>query len=317
MSRSSATHIAYDLRPVKQTERRIILDILRLSREAGIQASSCSYIGMGGVKFYDFKMLHRYLGIRTMISLEQDKGLLPRCEFNKPLGFIDIRPKLSTDFIDEHKFTGPAIVWLDYDWGLSKTVTSDAITLATKLQLGSFVFITVRGELATQVATLSAPERIEHFREELGQLALDCTSADVEIDGHPRYVERVMNAALTRAFASRADGVFRPLLRIIYRDTTWMTTVGGCFFAERDGDALFARLKVELPFLYAKADEPYVLDDLIFTPKERVLLDLSVTSNPITEEHRNLLKKLKFSKKRVDAYRSIVRYMPRYVETFI
>lgn len=317
MSKSSANYIAYDLRPVKQTERRLIMDMLRLARETGLDTSRCNYIGMGGIRFYDFEMLHRYLGIKNMISLEQDKDLVPRCEFNKPLGFITIRKELSSDFIDNYPFDDPSIVWFDYDWGLSKTVTSDMSAMATKVKPGSFVFITVRAELAQEIGRRSPTERIEHFREELGQLALDCSEDDVTIDGYPQYVDRVISAAFSSAFASRTDGAFKPLLRIVYRDSMRMVTVGGIFCEPGAGTKVEKMVKRELPFLHSKPDEPYQLDDLNFTPKERLLLDLFVTSDPEADADKAVLKTLKFSKSRIDAYRRVARFLPRYVEVFM
>ena len=82
MKASTATFISYDLRPAKQTERRLLLDFLRCSSEAGLTNSDYRYVGMGGTMFYDFHLIHRFLGINNMISLERDPKTHPRSEFN-------------------------------------------------------------------------------------------------------------------------------------------------------------------------------------------------------------------------------------------
>ena len=73
MKASTANFIAYNLRPAKQTERRLLLDFLSCAREEGIANSEYRYVGMGGMMFYDFHLIHRFLGISQMISLERDK----------------------------------------------------------------------------------------------------------------------------------------------------------------------------------------------------------------------------------------------------
>lgn len=293
-----------------------MMDILRIARDSGTEMSKYEYIGMGGIKFYDFEMFHRYLGVKSMISLEQDKEVVPRCRFNSPFGFIAIRNQTAGDFIDGAKFSKPTIIWLDYDWGLSKEVTSDVFALGSKLPAGSFVFVTVSGELPGAVKQLRVDDRVAHFRDELGVLSMDCSKADVEVENYPLYVERVIGGSLSSAFSARQEGKFSPLMRVVYRDTIWMATVGGCFCSDADGDAMRKKLESEFPFLYKGGEIPYRLSDLNFTPKERALLDKVVTSEK-DDEGTEQLKKLGLNKASVAAYKEVVRFLPRYVETFM
>ena len=84
MKRSSAYKVPYDIRPSKQTERRILLDILKVGSECGLELAEYKYVGFGGFKFYDFEMLFRHLGVRNMTSVELDRTLIARCKYNKP-----------------------------------------------------------------------------------------------------------------------------------------------------------------------------------------------------------------------------------------
>ncbi len=72
MKPSTAKFIPYDLRPAKQAERRILLDFLKCGNEAGLTISDCRYVGMGGTRFIDFHLMHRFLSVNRMISLERD-----------------------------------------------------------------------------------------------------------------------------------------------------------------------------------------------------------------------------------------------------
>jgi hypothetical protein len=119
LARSTAKWISYDLRPAKQSERRILLDVLKTAGEAGLPLSGYRYVGMGAVRFYDFLLVHRYLGIDHMISLEHDNKMFKRAEFNVPFSFIEVRNCTSTTFIADDSYSEPTVAWFDYDGGLA------------------------------------------------------------------------------------------------------------------------------------------------------------------------------------------------------
>jgi hypothetical protein len=96
---STAGFIAYDLRPAKQAERRILLDFLKCANEAGITISGSRYVGMGGTMFYDFHLMHRFLGVSNMVSLERNPDIHPRSVFNCPFDFIEVRNETAASFM--------------------------------------------------------------------------------------------------------------------------------------------------------------------------------------------------------------------------
>src|SRR5207247_52963 len=126
---SSAYKIQYDVRTSKQTERRLLLDILRSAADVGISLRKYKYIGFGGVRFYDFEMLFRHLGILDMTSVELDDTLFPRCRFNKPFEFIDFQEGQLADYLGRNTFRKPLLAWLDYDSHISGKVIEDIRTL--------------------------------------------------------------------------------------------------------------------------------------------------------------------------------------------
>jgi hypothetical protein len=142
MKRSTASFIAYDLRPAKQAERRILLDFLKCANEAGISVSDCRYVGMGGTKFYDFHLLHRFIGVCRMVSLERDPALHTRAVFNCPYDFIDVQPRTVADFLASDLDETPTVYWLDYDDGISAEITADIMSMGARIKVGSFAFVT-------------------------------------------------------------------------------------------------------------------------------------------------------------------------------
>src|SRR5215831_12311980 len=111
MKPSSAGFIAYDLRPSKQAERRILLDFLKCANEAGITISDCRYVGMGGTKFYDFHLMYRFLGLKNTVSLERDPGIHKRAEFNCPYKFVKVEQKTVAEFLAYDLIKTPTIYW--------------------------------------------------------------------------------------------------------------------------------------------------------------------------------------------------------------
>ncbi|HGB1823876.1 TPA: O-methyltransferase, partial [Salmonella enterica subsp. enterica serovar Bahrenfeld] len=63
--------IDYRIRPAKNIERKMIRDVLLRLSPFGI-FSDYQYIGFGSKYFTDFIIMHKYLGIDDMISIEGD-----------------------------------------------------------------------------------------------------------------------------------------------------------------------------------------------------------------------------------------------------
>ena len=72
--KSTAKFVSYDLRPSKQIERKMMLDSFGAALESGFPISEYRYVGMGGNRFYDFMLVHKFLGIEQMTSLEHRPG---------------------------------------------------------------------------------------------------------------------------------------------------------------------------------------------------------------------------------------------------
>lgn len=318
MVRSTAGFISYDLRPAKQSERRILLDLLKTAGDCGLPIPDYRYIGMGANRFYDFLLIHKYLGIANMISLEHDPVMFERASFNCPYGFIKVLNKTATEFIATEAFENPSILWLDYDGGVASNIAQDISSLSPKLRVGDFCFVTVFGGPPGALARENSQARLRWFQDQLGDVAGDVTLADVENSSFPKAVHKVLIAAFRNAFAVRREGRFVPFLQVKYADSLPMITVGGGFLADGMIIDFTRRMKRVLPFLSADEPKYYQIQSLNLTERERVIFD-RVTTRPSkrrTSQH-NQLRKLGFDDGEIAAYKDLIRYLPRYVETIV
>jgi hypothetical protein len=315
VKQSSASFIPYDLRPAKQAERRILLDFLKCANEAGTTISDCRYVGMGGTMFYDFHLMHRFLGVNNMISLERDPETHPRSQFNCPFDFIEVRNQTVAEFLAADDDEAKTIYWLDYDDGISSDIMADITTLGTRVKIGGFAFVTVYAQPPGVLDRMTNEERLEHFQEQFGDFAVGLTIEDMQNAYFPKTVYGILIATFKNAFAPRADGQFEILLRIQYKDSVPMITVGGAFCQQDGVRRLTKRVESDLPFLLRTP--PYRIRNLNLTDRERALFDLAVTKKRSNSRQSNSLRKLGFGKSDFAAYRDLIRFLPRYHESII
>lgn len=317
MTGSSARNVQYDLRPAKQTERMLIVDILKLIGTAGLPIQSYPYVGLGGSVFYDFQLIFRYLGLQRMTSIEHSKHLLPRCEFNKPYKFIRTFQGTTSEYMIQRGFNEPTLVWLDYDWRLSSMATSDIELLGASLPEDSVFLITLCAEPPKAFAEkrMDASERVNWLEEELQAASANCTVADVTNSKFRFYVERVIKNAVQYAFAARTQAEPIPFLSAFYKDSAWMYTYGAVFTTGHKAKALRKLLRQNFPFL--QGSTAYEIANFNLSQKERKLLDKVCTSKSFRKRAPASLSKLGFSDADVKAYANLMRFVPHYTETLI
>lgn len=317
--RSLAWFISYDLRPGKQIERRIVLDSLQGANAAGFGIADLPLIGMGGFRFIDFLLANRVLGMKKFISLEHDANLVARCEFNKPFHDFEIFRGSSDEYIDTIGFKKQSVIWFDHERGLSKDVRDDMISLAGSLVPGSFVFITATAELPARIKKIEGPQkRLDQIQSDLDPFASDLTLEDLKEDKFHVPAARILRRALSFGFAGRGDGVFFPYVRLNYKDTTWMMTVGGYFGSPEEAARLETELLRRCPFLKPRSDEfVYVVEQFNITDAERRLFDRAAVSGSSRRSERLALKKLGFRTSIIDQYGELMRFIPRYFESVL
>ena len=254
---STAKFVSYDLRPAKQCERKMMLDSFGTAMESGFSISNYRYVGMGANRFYDFILMHKYLGIDKMISLEHDKKMFRRAAFNRPYKFIKILNTTAHNFISSDDFSGNSIYWMDYDGSIRPNITQDIASLAPSVKLGDFIFFTVCGIPPKYIETANSPDRLSELDEKFPDLANSLTIEDVEDVNFTKAVHKILHAAFTSAFVVRDEGVFRPFFQVEYADGLDMLTYGGVFAKSAECKKFIDLLKEKVPFLKQRMLQNY------------------------------------------------------------
>ncbi len=99
--------------------------------------SQYQYIGFGSKYFVDFSIIHKYLHINKMISIEGDSTNRNRYYFNRPYECIDIKFGHSTVVLPKINLNQKSIIWLDYDEAFSSYMLEDISTIVSSLPSGS------------------------------------------------------------------------------------------------------------------------------------------------------------------------------------
>lgn len=268
----SYERINYALRPAKSIERKMIAEALgRLSAFATLE--TYRYVGFGSTYFGDFRLFHRSLGIKNMISIERDVDNQDRFEFNKPYRCIDMWYDSSTNVLPQLPTGVRTILWLDYDSQVNLEVLSDVEFFCAGAQQGSMLIVTVnanpgpgtdysrrRKELVKRVGKDNVPGRIR-----LNDLPGWGTAAVSRI-----IINNKIEETLQRRNGPLPEGsriLYKQIFNFHYQDSSKMLTVGGLLYDEGQS-SIVARCDFEgLPFV-SKDEDPYRIEVPPLTLKE-------------------------------------------------
>jgi hypothetical protein len=315
MPKSSAWGIPYEIRPSKQVERRLVMETISLSQYAGVDVSKLPFVGMGGTKYIDFTLAHKMLGVKRFTSIEHDETLWARCDFNKPFNSINLFEGPAADFLAEVGFPEPAIVWFDLEKMASKDARDDIVGAATSIKPGSFLFVTATAEMPEELLNLKMIQRLANLKARFEPLADRLQEGWMNKKDFHLASARLAKAFCSYGFGGRSDGTFFPLVYLSYRDSNWMTTVGGYFGPGDVGRKIIKIVRHRHKFLLGSEELPFVLEQFNITDIERILFDRAMTENPRKRKSKKQLKELGFRSSIVAQYVDLARFIPRFVET--
>ena len=134
--------IDYRLRPGKHAERVMLVDLFKRMRFAPIE--TYQYIGFGSVAFVDFRMVHKALGIKDLISIEDtdDESERERFRNNNPYAGLMLHFGNSSGVLPALDYSKRSLVWLDYDGALSRSMANDLAAVGRQAKSGTFVAVT-------------------------------------------------------------------------------------------------------------------------------------------------------------------------------
>ena len=217
----------YRIRQAKHVERMMIVDVLR-KLDYLHPIADYSYVGFGAQYFVDFSLLHRTLGISKMVSLEYKTALVPRCEFNKPFDWVDVRGGASWEHFGEMDFAEPTIVWADYVGPIQAGVLGDLDTLALRLPPGSVLIATVEAE--PDGVALPPHGRLELLEKRVGADTIPHGTTNAHLGGwdNAAVISRIVDNQIRSTVANRVPTLdYEQLFNFHYRDSVRMITVGG------------------------------------------------------------------------------------------
>lgn len=271
----TTTQIDYRLRPNKHAERTMLVDAFRRLRFAPIE--SYRYVGFGAIAFVDFKMVHRALAIKDMISIEDTTDSLEQRRFrrNKPMGNIDLRFGNSAAILPSIDFSRHSIVWLDYDNALNRSMANDLEAIAVNAVSGTFVAVTV-AVAAPRNELTGAKERLSRYSEEFPNHVAGLKPIDIQNGAkHSGFVRRTLDDLLRKAVqdadAGKSDVLDRRDVYQVcffrYKDGAPMMTVGWVIVARRHA-TIFAECQFDALHFYRPADESFDIRMPLVTPHE-------------------------------------------------
>lgn len=227
---SSTLTINFSLRQNKAIERAIAFDALLRAQPA--LGDDLVYLGLGSLWFQDFQLAHRVLKIDQLISVEGTEAIYKRQSFNRPYASVEVLHGLTTDVVPallERKDLSdrPWVVWLDYDQQLNDSRLEELSQLVRRLKPGSALLTTFNASSPAYAKELGT--RREVIDDLFGDVApLDLDDSAFVGHGFMRTLADCLAAHLVAtAIHAGVDGGFIPAVRLMYRDSQNMVTVGG------------------------------------------------------------------------------------------
>ncbi len=311
-SAQSYLKVAYDLRPSKQVERRMLLDFFRRLAGCGVPVEEFRYTGMGSVHFIDHTLFHKFLGIDKMASVERDEDIEQRIRFNCPYDNIDLEFMPIGEYVPHLDRDEKHIVWHDYDYRLSRDMINDVVSAVNHLRTESFVFVTI--DVEPHKGSNGSVDNFEFYKEQAGDLwdpswkISDFANAKL----YRRTID-ILTLAFREGVSGRCNAQFLPCISFVYSDGHKMITVGGQIGGAKESTFL-DRVKDSGAYYIVRefGKEPFSINVPVLTRKERYHLESAMPSADFEK-----VKAIGIGKKEFDAFARIYRFCPSYSELLL
>lgn len=289
---SAGSSLPYRLRPNKAVDRELFLSLLmRLAPTLSLE--TYHYVGLGGPFLEDFRLVHARLGITKMTCIETEEQVHRRQLFNRPIPSIVCAHSKLEDYLDEHDFEEPAIIWFDYTEpkGITTQIERFARTIGT-VPIGSILRVTLNAnpsslgnpdpkDLSVEVEGEGSEDRavkptvqewrLERFKERLGSLFPSGLTADGMM--HKNYgvsLLRALKLAVDNEALSFRDRRIVWALATHYADGQAMVTAA--LVVCSSNDQTIEPLMKNWGF-YSTTDAPHRLDLPALSTLERLTME--------------------------------------------
>lgn len=243
---ASFKRIDYSLRPAKHAERRMLCDVFRRLKPFG-RVEDYVYVGFGSIWFADFTLVHRSLGIKDMISIEQETTARARIDDNKPFR-IPVDYRESKHALPDLDWTRKQFLWLDYDDPMSMDVLLDIRTVVSRACSGTVLSVSVQCQKAPQYAeaehdkTPGATNAIDRFRTTFGRQRVPPNASSMDLVGwafgklsRAMLLQEIESAlAIRNSAQGNAEMCCRLICEIEYEDGAKMATTTVILYSPQD-----------------------------------------------------------------------------------
>lgn len=316
--------INYSIRPAKNVERKMLRDTLLRLFPFGI-FSQYQYIGFGSKYFVDFSIVHKYLHVNKMISIESDIINKNRYYFNRPYDCIDIKFGHSSEILPKINLRKKSIVWLDYDDAFSSYMLEDLSTLIEKLPSGSIICISYNShpfnpeQVKKEYPDIPSGFYRRKFEDIFGEEHIPPNFDErgwTNKKVYSKFIRGVINSQANKVLAGRNNIsvpednrlVLQQILYFDYQDNAHMSTVAFVLTEAKDLPLLESCKLSELPF-YRDGSESYEIQIPNLTSKEvRHLMEKMPNEGDLDIDN------LVFTANDINEFRKNYRYYPSFME---
>ncbi|MCX6071047.1 MAG: hypothetical protein NTU91_09345 [Chloroflexi bacterium] len=305
---ASYLKVSYDLRPAKQVERRMMIDVLQRMAAGGFPIRDYQYTGMGSIYFVDFILFHRLLGLRRLLSAEHDTNISRRIRFNRPFACVEVAMEPIGDAVAKLDRDLRHLVWLDYDYRLNKDLAGDISLASSTLPAESILLVTVDAEAPSGESPSVA---MEYYRARVGEYFDLSWTPEAFAPSHLSHtLAKILGNIILSGIAGRRSLRFSPLFGFEYADTNRMVTIGGLFANDATDTRLGGCDFKDLHFIRRSLDEaPFEIKIPRLTRKERLYLDHHMPCSDDWEPTE-----FELAKESVQEYARVYRYYPTFAE---
>lgn len=308
----------YSYRPAKTIERKLFIELLK-EIYGVIDSKKCTYIGFGSIFFVDFRMIHKELGIKSMINIEANIDDRKRFEFNKPFSCIKLLWGTSTEILLDIDWIGKKIVWMDYDETLQAYMFEDIDTIFSNLNPGSFYFFTCNCSLPKYYNRNLNRYNVEGFEEDFdGHIPFQHDPEMLTVNNSPNLIRQMILSKINHVLELRNaildepnKLVFTQMLFLTYKDGAPMFSYGGMLLKQSEVNTSKIKNIFSLPYVKKSNNRIEIQSPVLTNPE----IDLINSYLPKSKKSFLDLKKIDFIP-HVDKenYYTVYRYYPSFVE---
>ena len=265
-----------------------------------------------------------------MVSLEGDRHVHKRQEFNKPVSCIECRNEKSSDFLTTFQRREPSIVWFDFTSAKDLRVQIEEFqNLLTKLAEYDIAKITLNANPSNWVNSTEARGeelfklRLVKLKDNLDDLLTSAVNIDMMSNsGFPNALTKIVHYTTSKAMRPRSGMVFQPLTAFAYADGQQMLTITGIILRKSEADPFLRKTSVARWQLANTGwGTPKEINVPDFSAKERIYVDARLPKYSANTIHKWL--GLQFSKKHSESlemmriYTELYRHSPYFSEVTI